>query len=37
LLALASVAFNYSALASPAPEDEVFTEEIMVTELFDVS
>lgn len=37
LLALASVAFNYSALASPAPEDEVFTEEVMVTELFDVS
>lgn len=37
LLAAISVASNYSALAAPEPEDDVFTEEVMVTELFDVS
>lgn len=37
LLALVSVASNYSALASPAAEDDVISEEITVIELFDVS
>lgn len=37
LLALISVASNYSALASPPPEDDLFNDEVMVTELFDVS
>lgn len=36
ILALISAASNYSAVASPSIEDDMVTDEIMVTELFDV-